>query len=107
MFPVAVPVPGDVVVTVMKPGPATLEKLKGSPFGSCAEIDRSRASPALRFMVAIGVKTGGQFPLGTVMTKLLVSLEPVELAVTLAEYVPAGGAGTTDRWMVPVCVVPI
>jgi hypothetical protein len=85
MFPVAVPVPGDVVVTVMKLGPATLEKLKGSPFASCAEIARSRASPALRFMAAIVVKTGGQFPPGTVMTKLLESLELAELAVTVAD----------------------
>ena len=36
-------------------------------------------------MAAIWAKTGGQFPTGTVMRKVLESLEPVELAVTVAE----------------------
>src|SRR6266850_6793567 len=51
-FPVAVPAPGLVVVTVMYAGPEPFEKVSGSPFGSVAWSVWFAVCPALTLIAA-------------------------------------------------------
>jgi len=61
MFPVAVPMPGEIVTTVMDVGPDTLEKVIGSPSASVALIAWSAVDPVqlvVTVMFAMGSRTG-------------------------------------------------
>src|SRR5262245_19928135 len=85
MFPVAVPVPGDVVVTVMNVGPLVFENVSALPFGSVADRAWSAVAPSLTVMFEGCARTGGKLGVITVIAKDL-SLVSVPL---LARTVPA------------------
>src|SRR5882672_9373084 len=108
MFPVPVPVPGDVVVTVMKIGPEAFVNVSGFPSGSVANNDWSAVVPSSTVMFAGCASDGGRPGEHTVIVKDLLSLPgqaPPTVAVTDAANVP-DVADEGARWIFPVRVAP-
>src|SRR5689334_16578815 len=76
-FPVAVPVPGVVVVTVAYVGPDTFENVKGFPSGSVAESGLFAVAPSFTVTFAGCARVGGLFAAAvTVIVKLLGEVVP-------------------------------
>src|SRR2546426_115234 len=87
MFPVAVPVPGLVVVTVMNAGPATIANVSGSPSGSLAVKVWTAVEPSFTVIFAGWERLG---PEGCAMFTVIVNdlgslLRSPSLTRTVAE----------------------
>src|SRR6266404_5336483 len=106
IFPVAVPVPGVVVVTVMNVGPVTLANVSAWPSASVAVMVWSEVVPCATDWLFGCANTGGWFTLFTVTVKLLPSLPPEpSVAETDTVAVPESekpGARATFPVAVPV-----
>src|SRR5438093_562796 len=70
-FPVAVPVPADVVVTVAYAGPDTLLNASGFPSGSVADSGLFAVVPSFTVTFAGCASVGAWFVAVTVIVKLL------------------------------------
>src|SRR5881628_3555852 len=104
-FPVAVPVPADVVVTVAYVGPETLANVSAWPSGSVAESGLFAVVPSFTVTFAGCASVGAWFVAVTVIVKLLGEVVPFAAAVTDAANVPeVPSAGA--RLTFPVRVVP-
>src|SRR5689334_16706923 len=104
-FPVAVPVPGVVVVTVAYVGPDTFANVNASPSASVAESGLLDRKSAVYGTIAGCASTGGRFTLFTVTVKDLPSLAAPSLAETDTVAVPESadpGARATFPVAVPV-----
>src|SRR6267154_6150205 len=102
MFPLAVPVPGEIVVTVMKTGPAVFENASAFPSASVATIFWSAVPPSVTVMSAIAARTGADWhPSHTVIVNAPSAFRLPSLARTVAPAVPAS-ANPGARWIFPV-----
>src|SRR6185295_10004392 len=102
MFPVV----GEVVVTVMNVGPATLENVSRSPSGSEPEMAWSAVDAAQppTLMLPTGFSTGGCSVVGlTVMVRLFWLFKEPSDAATVTVYVPASPTPGA-RWRFPVAL---
>src|SRR5438128_2023158 len=102
-FPVAVPVPADVVVTVAYVGPDTLLNVSAWPSASVAESGLLAVVPSFTVTFAGCAKTGARFTLFTVTVKVLPSDAVPSLALTDTDAVPAS-ENPGDRATFPVAV---
>src|SRR6267142_6147571 len=105
-FPVAVPVPAAVVVTVAYVGPDTKENVSAWPSASVADSGLFAVAFSATVTFAGCANTGGRFAAAvTVIVKLRGELVPFAVAVTDAANVPVVPT-TGARLMFPVRVVP-
>src|SRR5437870_2077780 len=88
-FPVAVPVPADVVVTVAYVGPETLLNVSAWPSASVAESGLLAVVPSFTVTFAGCASVGAWFVVFTVIVKLLGEVVAFAVALTDAAAVPA------------------
>jgi hypothetical protein len=104
-FPVAVPVPGVVVVTVAYVGPDTFANVSAFPSWSVAESGLLVVVPSFTVTLAGCAKTGAWFaPAVTVMVRDFVFVAVPSVALTDADEVPTVSVAPAARWMFPVAV---
>ena len=95
-------------VTDIQAGPVNVNVI-ASPSGSDALMPWSAVVPAASVMLLMGLSVGGRSTLFTVIVNVLSSVrfgDPLSVARTVAEYVPAS-SDPGARWMLPVVMVRV